>query len=140
MVNMGLEHGFRSEVALSYLNGENFTPLHAAVDGGHFNVVEVFLKHGAVPSHIKADQPPPINLACSQGKLKVMVEHSGKEILQVHDQFGQTPLHRSASGLNCYGVLSYLINEGVEQPSWWLIVTSRVVIPYTWLSVGAMVD
>ena len=117
MVNMGLEHGFRSEVALSYLDGENFTPLHAAVDGGHFNVVEVLLKHGTVPSHIKADQPPPIHLACFQGKLdmvKVMVVHSGKEILQVHDQFGQTPLHRSASGLNSYGVLSYLINEGVE--------------------------
>ena len=46
--------------------------------------------------------------------VKVMVEHGGKGVLQTHDQFGQTPLHRSASGLNCISVLSYLINKGVE--------------------------
>ena len=110
-------HGYPPDVVLSFLDEENSTPLHAAVDGGHYSVVEVLLKHGAVPTHIKADQPPPIHLACSQGKLdmvRVMVEHGGKGILQTHDQFGQTPLHRSASGLNCIGVLSYLINKGVE--------------------------
>ena len=112
-----MEHGYTPDIVLSFLDEENSTPLHAAVDGGHFSVVEVLLKHGAVPTHIKADQPPPIHLACSQGKLdmvKVMLQHGGKGILQAHDQFGQTPLHRSASGLNCMGVLSYLINEGVE--------------------------
>ena len=110
-------HGYPPEVVLSFLDEENSTPLHAAVDGGHLAVVEVLLKHGAVPTHIKADQPPPIHLACSQGKLdmvKVMVEYGGKGILQTHDHFGQTPLHRSASGLNYIGVLSYLIDEGVE--------------------------
>ena len=110
-------HGYPPEVVLSFLDEENSTPLHAAVDGGHLAVVEVLLKHGAVPSHIKGDQPPPMHLACSQGKLEmvqVMVTQAGKDILQLHDQFGQTPLHRSASGLNCIGVLSYLISEGVE--------------------------
>ena len=46
--------------------------------------------------------------------VRVMVEHTGKKILQLHDQFGQTPLHRGACGINCTHVLSYLISEGVE--------------------------
>ena len=110
-------HGYPPEVVLSFLDEENSTPLHAAVDGGHYTVVEVLLKHGSDPTLIKEDQPPPIHVACSQGKLdmvKVMVDHFGKQILQSLDHFGQTPLHRSASGINCTHVISYLMAEGVE--------------------------
>lgn len=117
MMSKCKEHGYPPEVVLSFLDEENSTPLHAAVDGGHFSVVEVLLKHGADPTHIKEDQPPPVHVACSQGKLdmvQLMVRHAGKKILQSHDQFGQTPLHRSASGINCTHILSYLIAEGVE--------------------------
>lgn len=117
MMSKCKEHGYPPEVVLSFLDEENSTPLHAAVDGGHYSVVEVLLKHGADSTHIKEDQPPPIHVACSQGKLdmvQLMVKHAGKKILQSHDQFGQTPLHRSASGISCTHVLSYLIAEGVE--------------------------
>ena len=106
MMSKCMSHGYPSEVVLSFLDEENSTPLHAAVDGGHYSVL---LKHGADTTHIKEDQPPPIHVACSQSKLdmvRVMVEHAGKKILQSHDQFGQTPLHRAASGINCTHVLS----------------------------------
>ena len=117
MMSKCMSHGYPPEVVLSFLDEENSTPLHTAVDGGHYSVVEVLLKHGADPTHIKENQPPPIHVACSQGKLdmvQVMVQHGGKQILHSHDQFGQTPLHRSASGMNCKHMLSYLIEEGVE--------------------------
>ena len=117
MMSKCMGHGYPPEVVLSFLDEENSTPLHAAVDGGHFSVVEVLLKHGADPTHTKGDQPPPVHMACSQGKVdmvQVMVEHAGKKILHLHNQSGQTPLHRSASGISCTHVLTYLVKEGVE--------------------------
>ena len=110
-------HGYSAEVVLSFLDEENSTPLHAAVDGGFYPVVEVLLKHGADPTLLRENQPPPIHVASSQGKLdmiRAMVETCGEKILQSHDQFGQTPLHRSASALNCTHIISYLIQHGVE--------------------------
>ena len=115
-----LEHGYPAETVLSFLDEENSTPLHAATDGGHANVVEVLLKNGADSTTLKYDQPPPLHLACSQGKLeilKMMVEHNGKDILHFRDQYGQTPLHRSTQAINSAQVISYLMRHKVEVDS-----------------------
>ena len=117
MMSKCMSHGYPPVVVLSFLDEENSTPLHVAVDGGFYSVVEVLLKHGADSTHSKGNQPPPIHVACSQGKLDMvrkMVEVGGRKIVQVHDQFGQTCLHRSASAINCTHIISYLINLGVE--------------------------
>ena len=110
-------HGYPVEVVLSFLDEENSTPLHAAVDGGHGDVVQVLLNHGADPTVLKDDQPPPIHLACSQGKLEMieaMVQHKGKEILQCRDQYGQSLLHRSSHTINCCRIIPYLAENGVS--------------------------
>ena len=110
-------HGYPVEVVLSFLDEENSTPLHAAVDGGHTDVVQVLLNHGADPTVLKHDQPPPVHLACSQGKLEMieaMVQHKGIEILQCHDQYGQSLLHRSSHTINCCRIIPYLADNGVS--------------------------
>ena len=120
MISKCKEHGYPVEVVLSFLDEENSTPLHAAVDGGHTDVVQVLLNHGANPTVCRDDQPPPIHLACSQGKLEMiegMVQQKGKEILQCCDQYGQSLLHRSSHTINCCRMIPYLVDNGVNVDS-----------------------
>lgn len=65
---------------LGFVNGENSTSLHAAVDAGNFEVACILLKYGACPLVLKGDIPPPLHLACSQGRVdmvKAMIESCG---------------------------------------------------------------
>lgn len=112
-----MSHGYPPDKVLSWLDEENSTPLHAAIDGCHPEVVEVLLKHGASPTAAKDDQPPPIHLACTQGKLGMvcaMVKHNGKEVLQCTDKYGQSTLHRSAHAINSPQMIAYLLEHGVD--------------------------
>lgn len=109
------EHGYPSETVLGFLDEENSTPLHAAVDGGNSEVVRVLLKHGADPLALVEDMTPPLHLACSQGKLdmvKWMVEACGKEILGHLDQYSRTPLHHSALSIHSACIVTYIFQEG----------------------------
>ena len=109
------EHGYPIETVLGFLDEENSTPLHAAVDGGNSDVVCVLLKHGADPLALVEDMTPPLHLACSQGKLdmvKRMVEACGKEILGHLDQYCRTPLHHSALSIHSACIIMYIIQEG----------------------------
>ena len=115
MMSKAIEHGYSPEIVLSFLDEENSTPLHAAVDGGHVEVVEVLLKHKAQPDVIKGKQLPPFLLASTQGKLKVMqlmVQYSGKDIVHCRDQYGQTALHRCAQAINSAQAISFLVENG----------------------------
>ncbi len=117
MISKCVEHGYPVETVIGFLDEENSTPLHAAVDGGHVDVTRVLLKYGADPTVIKYEQLPPLHLACSQGKLDVvqaMVETCGKEILQARDQYGQTPIHRCANAIASAQVISYFVRFKVE--------------------------
>ena len=109
------EHGYPSETVLGFLDEENSTPLHAAVDGGNSEVVRVLLKHGADPLALVEDMTPPLHLACSQGKLdmvKWMVDACGKEILGHLDQYSRTPLHHSALSIHSACIITYIFQEG----------------------------
>lgn len=109
------EHGYPIETVLGFLDEENSTPLHAAVDGGNSDVVRVLLKHGADPLALVEDMTPPLHLACSQGKLdmvKWMVEACGKEILGHLDQYSRTPLHHSALSIHSACIVMYIFQEG----------------------------
>ena len=107
-------HGYPSETVMSYLDEENSTPLHAAVDGGHLQVVKVFLEYGASPLVSRGDLIPALHLACSQGKIdmvKAMVEARGCEILSELDQYQRSPLHYSALSINGAGIISYIMEQ-----------------------------
>lgn len=112
-----MKHRYRPEIILSFLDEENSTPLHAAIDGGHLSVVKVLLQHGAKPDITKDQQPPPFILASSQGKLdmmKVMVELGNKDVVFCRDAFGQTALHRCVHSLNCAEIMCFLVDNEAE--------------------------
>ena len=117
MMDKCKSHGYPPEKVLAWLDEENSTPLHAAIDGCHPEVVEVLLQHGASPTVAKDEQPPPIHLACTQGKIEMvraMVKHNGKEVLHCTDQFGQSTLHRSSHAINSPQMIAYLLEQGVK--------------------------
>ena len=110
------EHGYMQETIRGFLDEENSTPLHAAIDGGHVAVVDVLLKNGASPLHSKDGNPLPIHIACSQGKLdmvKGMVDHCGSGILHKSDEHQRTSLHFSANSVNSAKLIGYIAQYGV---------------------------
>lgn len=111
------EHGYLQETILSFLDEENSTPLHAAIDGAHAAVVDVLLKNGASPIQSKYGYPPPLHMACSQGKLdmvKLMVDHCGSAILHKCDEYQRSPLHFSANSSRCGNLISYIAQYDVD--------------------------
>ena len=120
IMNSCKSHGYPPEVVLGFIDEENSTPLHAAIDGGFTKVVEVLLKHGADPVVIRDTQVPPFLLACSQGKLE-MIEiilqadnSSSTNAITCQDVYGQTCLHHSARAINSGHVISYLVSKGAR--------------------------
>ena len=114
MLDISRMHGYPSETVMSFLDEENSTPLHAAVDGGHLQVVKVFLEYGASPLVSRGDLIPALHLACSQGKIdmvKAMVEARGCEILSELDQYQRSPLHYSALSIKGACIISYIIEQ-----------------------------
>ena len=110
-----MKHNYLPEVILSFLDEENSTPLHAAIDGGHLAVVKVLLRFGAKADVSKDQQPPPFILASSQGKLEMMqamLELGSKEVVFCRDIYGQTALHRCVQALNCGQIMCFLIDNG----------------------------
>lgn len=107
-----------AESILEFIDEENSTPLHVAVDAGNVEVVRVLLKFGACPLVIKNDIPPPLHLACSQGKLemvKAMVHSFGIDILHEVDQNKKTPLHYSAFSIHSKSIISYIMDNGGDE-------------------------
>lgn len=111
------DHGYSTEVILGFIDEENSTPLHAAIDGGFIKVVEVLLKHGADPTVKKENQIPPFLMACSQGKLEMieaMLKSNNSEAISCRDVYGQTCLHHCAHAIDSTHIISFLINQGAE--------------------------
>eukprot|EP00731_Ephydatia_muelleri_P031952 Em0023g459a len=116
MIDCTKDHGYTADQVLRFLDEENNTPLHTAVDGGYDEVVRVLLSCGASPTESKMNQLPPMHLACSQGKLKMvelMVQFGGVDVIACRDAFGQTPLHSSTLPPST-AVLCYLLNIGAQ--------------------------
>ena len=102
------------ESIVAFIDEENSTPLHSAVDAGNLEVACVLLKHGACPLVKKDNIPPPLHLACSQGRLEMvraMVQSTGKEILEHLDQNSRSPLHYSAFSIHSTSIMSYIAEE-----------------------------
>ena len=117
MISRGNDHGYTIEAILQFLDEENSTPLHTAIDAGHVNIVKVLLKHGASAVVKNGDQIPPIHLACYQGHIDIvqaMVEICGSEIVHVPAAGGKTPLHWGARSTHGAHIISYLIHNGAN--------------------------
>lgn len=102
---------------LGFVDEEDSTPLHAAVDAGNFEVACVLLKYGACPTVLKGDIPPPLHLACAQGRMGMVREITklhGVQILRSVDQNGRSPLHYSALSIHSHCIISLIAHEGGE--------------------------
>ena len=107
-----------TESILEFMDTEKSNPLHVAIDAGSYEVVCVLLRFGACPLTIKNDIPPPLHLACSQGRLemvKAMVDSHGVNILSGVDSNKKTPLHYSAFSNHSKSIISYIVEEGGDR-------------------------
>ena len=107
-----------TESMLEFMDTEKSNPLHVAIDAGSYEVVCVLLRFGACPLTIKNDIPPPLHMACSQGRLemvKAMVDSHGVNILSGVDSNKKTPLHYSAFSNHSKSIISYIVEEGGDR-------------------------
>ena len=115
IIHRAIEFGHDIDVVFGFLDEDNSTPLHAAIDSCNIEVVEVLLKYGASPVDSKGDLIPPLHLACSQGKsdmVKMMVEHAGPQIISSTDQQQKTPLHHCTLSIHSSFMIPFLIQNG----------------------------
>lgn len=115
MLTSAQQHGYPIEGILKFLDEENRTPLHAAVDAGHIGVVEVLMKHGACPCSATGDQLPSAHLAVARGNLamlQIFVSKYGGCVLSVADKFGSTVLHKAVFSINSEPLVEFLLRKG----------------------------
>ena len=115
IIHRAIEFGYDIDLVFGFIDEDNSTPLHAAVDSCNTEVVEVLLKHGASPVDSKGDLIPPLHLACSQGRsdmVKMMVEHAGPQVISSTDQQQKTPLHHCALSIHSSFMIPFLIENG----------------------------
>ena len=111
------EHGYPIESILNFLDEENRTPLHAAVDAGHVGVVEVLIKHGACPCSATGDQLPSSHLAVARGNLamvQIFVNKYGPSILSAADKFHSFVLHKAVFSINAEPLVEFLLQNDCD--------------------------
>ena len=111
------QHGYTIESILHFLDEENRTPLHAAVDAGHVGVVEVLIKHGAHPCSATGDQLPSSHLAVAQGSLamlQIFVNMYDASILSTADKFHSFLLHKAVFSINSELLVEFLLQNGCD--------------------------
>jgi transient receptor potential cation channel subfamily A member 1 len=103
---------------LSFVDGDNNKPLHAAVQFGNLGAVKLCLENGAsIDEVIDIDNSTPVHVACAQGSLEILRLMAEKqpdlflEVLHSQDNIQMTPLHKAAM-FDHLDVAKYLLEKG----------------------------
>lgn len=103
---------------LSFVDGDNNKPLHAAIQFGNIGAVKLCLDNGAsIEEVIEIDNSTPVHIACSQGSLEILRQMSDKqpdtflEVIHAVDVMEMTPLHKAAM-FDHVDVAEYLLEKG----------------------------
>ena len=109
--------GYPVEKILAFLDEENSTPLHSAVDAGYTEVVEVLMKYGASPIAMKDNQPSPLHQAAFLGSisvLKALGKHCTLDQLEILNSDGRAPIHIAAFSSRNVECVQYFIDRGCD--------------------------
>ncbi|CAF0715061.1 unnamed protein product [Brachionus calyciflorus] len=118
LIGEGNKMGCSKLKMLSFVDGDNNKPLHAAVQFGNLGAVKLCLENGAnIDEIIEVDKSTPVHLACSQGSLdilKLMAEKQPdmfSEVIHSNDSLEMTPLHKAAM-FDHIDIAGYLLDKG----------------------------
>ncbi|XP_048249106.1 serine/threonine-protein phosphatase 6 regulatory ankyrin repeat subunit C-like [Haliotis rufescens] len=89
------------------------TPLMLAVCGGHTDVVDFLVDHGADVNMVDNGRDSLLHLACEAGNLKMVKHVMPYSDINLRDNFGWTPLAMAAMEGN-YAVFKYLKGLGAD--------------------------
>ena len=115
MIGHAQSIGYPIEKILEFLDEENSTPLHSAVDAGYTEVVEVLMKYGASPVVMKDNQPSPLHQAAFLGSISVLRalgKYCTLDQLEIINSDGRTPLHVAAFSSRNVECVQYFIDRG----------------------------
>lgn len=108
---LDLSYPFRQQFGES----ESFaTPLHAAANNGHLDVVKLLLERGADPNMKNDVEDTALQLAAFNGQFSIVVQLINEHAdLEAYNKFRLTPLHRAT--VNGHDdVVNYIIRRGVN--------------------------
>ncbi|XP_071098478.1 serine/threonine-protein phosphatase 6 regulatory ankyrin repeat subunit A-like [Haliotis cracherodii] len=93
--------------------GNGHTPLMRAVCGGHTDVVDFLVEHGADVNMVDNDGDGLLHLACEAGNLKMVKHVMSYSDINLRDNIGWTPLAMAAVEGN-FAVFKYLKGLGAD--------------------------
>ncbi|XP_068697924.1 transient receptor potential cation channel subfamily A member 1 homolog [Montipora foliosa] len=106
--------GFDVTEMLDDRNREGETALHAAVEGGYLDVVQLCLQKGAKVRDRRGNLAHPLHIAAINGHVEIakcLTEHNAK--IEARNIYHETPLHKAAA-YNKTRMVSFLLEKGAD--------------------------
>lgn len=117
LIGEGCKIGCNKLRMLSFVDGDNNKPLHAAVQFGNIGAVKLCLENGAtIDEIIEIDKSTPVHIACAQGSfeiLRLMAQTQPDlfmEVVHATDSMQMTPLHKAAM-FDHIDIAAYLLEK-----------------------------
>lgn len=92
-------------------NREGETALHAAVEGGYLDIVQMCLEKGAKVRSRRANLAHPLHIAAINGYVeiaKLLIDHNAK--IEARNTNHETPLHKAAA-FNKHRMVTFLLEK-----------------------------
>lgn len=118
LLDIGGKSGCSKFKMLSFVDGDNNKPLHAAVQVCNMEAVKICLDNGAsIDETTEPDRTTAVHIACAQGSLEILKLLFEKQpelkdtVIHMQDINLMTPLHKAAM-FDHLEVVEYLIEKG----------------------------
>ncbi|XP_067049297.1 transient receptor potential cation channel subfamily A member 1 homolog [Acropora muricata] len=108
------ENGSDISDMLEDRNREGETALHAAVEGGYLDIVQLCLDKGAKVRARRGNLAHPLHIAAINGHVEIaacLIEHNAK--LEARNALHETPLHKAAA-FNKTRMVDFLLEKGAD--------------------------
>ena len=107
-------HAEKTQDAFNVLedrNSDGETALHAAVEGGYLDIVQLCLEKGAKVRSRRGNLAHPLHIAAINGHVQIaecLIEHNAK--IEARNVNHETPLHRAAA-YNKFRMVQFLLDK-----------------------------